>query len=445
MTLPDTIAAIATAPGRAGIGVVRVSGSTLAAFAERLTNRVLTPRRAHRVEFFDAEGRALDSGIALWFPAPHSYTGEDVLELQAHGNPPILLLLLERCLALGARIAEPGEFTRRAFLNDKLDLAQAEAVADLIAAATAAAARSAVRSLTGEFSSEVRALVEELIELRMFAEAVIDFPEDSIDHLVGVPSRIQQLQARLGSIRSRAGQGAILRRGLQIVLAGVPNVGKSSLLNRLAGENLAIVASVPGTTRDAIRQTLDLDGMPVNIVDTAGLRDSGDEVEVLGVERSWAEIEKADAVLLMLDARSGIGDAEREIMARLPQGVPQILVHNKIDLAGYPPRRDAEAGAPVAVHVSAKLGSGIELLREELKRVAGWEASHEDSFMARERHLAALDTAAAAIARAGEQLETLEFIAEELRVAQTALNGITGEFSADDLLGEIFSRFCIGK
>jgi tRNA modification GTPase len=448
VTPAEPIAAIATAPGRAGIGVVRVSGPALRNFAEQLTRLTLSPRHAHRADFHDADGRVIDNGIALLFPAPHSYTGEDVLELQAHGSPVILKLLLERCLELGARLAEPGEFTRRAFLNDKLDLAQAEAVADLIAATTAAAARSAVRSLSGEFSSEIRALVDDLVELRMLAEAMIDFPEEGIDLVdsAGGPARIQQLQSRLAAIRVRAGQGAILRRGLQVVLAGAPNVGKSSLLNRLAGEELAIVATVPGTTRDTIRQTLDLDGMPVTVIDTAGLRETGDEVENLGIARSWAEIRKADAVVLMLDARNGVGDGEREILAKIPPELPLIHVHNKIDLAAYAPRRDAPTdAAPVKIHLSAKLGLGLGLLRAELKRIAGWEATGEDSFMARERHLAALAQAAAALDRAGAQLETLELFAEELRVAQVALNGITGEFTADDLLGEIFSRFCIGK
>lgn len=454
MTPADTIAAIATAPGRAGIGVVRVSGPALAAFAEQLTRKTLRPRQVQRVDFHDVDGGVIDSGIALLFTAPHSYTGEDVLELQAHGSPVILRLLLERCLELGARLAEPGEFTRRAFLNDKMDLAQAEAVADLIAATTATAARSAVRSLAGEFSSEIRALVEELVELRMLAEANIDFPEEQIDFLdaAGAPGRLQQLQAKLAAICARARQGAILRRGLQVVLAGAPNVGKSSLLNRLAGEDLAIVTAVPGTTRDTVRQTLDLDGIPVNIIDTAGLRDTSDEVEALGIARTWAEIATADAVVLMLDARSGVDTAEREIMAKLPSGVPLILVHNKIDLAAYAPKREIttdraaqDSSAAVAIHLSAKLGLGIDLLREELKRIAGWEASGEDVFMARERHLAALAIAGAALQRAKGQLNALEFFAEELRLAQAALNGITGEFSADDLLGEIFSRFCIGK
>lgn len=448
MTRADIIAAIATAPGHAGIGVVRVSGPALQSFSTALTRRSLSPRRAERVQFVDAETRVIDDGIALLFAAPNSYTGEDVLELQAHGSPVVLRLLLERCLELGARLAEPGEFTRRAYLNDKLDLAQAEAVADLIAATTTAAARSAVRSLSGEFSQEIRGLVDDLVELRMLAEAHIDFPEEGIEFLDSgaAPRRLAQLQARLDALRQRATQGAILRRGLHVVLAGAPNVGKSSLLNRLAGEELAIVTAIPGTTRDTVRQTLDLDGIPVNIVDTAGLRDTGDEVEALGIARTWTEIGKADAIVLMFDAREGVGAAERDILAKLPQGLPHVLVHNKIDLAAQAPlREDDEKNAAVAIHLSAKTGAGVDLLREELKRIAGWEASGEDLFMARERHLAALAQAAAALERAVTQTAVLELLAEELRLAQAALNTITGEFSADDLLGEIFSRFCIGK
>jgi tRNA modification GTPase len=448
VTRAETIAAIATAPGRAGIGVVRVSGPSLQSFAAALTKRNLSLRRVERVQFLDAGSRVIDDGIALLFAAPHSYTGEDVLELQAHGSPVVLRLLLERCLELGARLAEPGEFTRRAYLNDKLDLAQAEAVADLIAATTAAAARSALRSLSGEFSQEIRGLVEDFVELRMLAEAHIDFPEEGIGFLDSgeAPRRLAQLQARLDALRLRAQQGAILRRGLQVVLAGAPNVGKSSLLNRLAGEELAIVTAVPGTTRDTVRQTLDLEGVPVNIVDTAGLRDTSDEVETLGIARTWEEIGKADAIVLVLDARDGVGPAERDILAKLPQGLPRILVHNKIDLIeGQARRQDDGANAAVAIHLSAKTGAGVDLLRDELQRIAGWEASGEDVFMARERHLAALSQAAAALQRAAAQTAALELFAEELRLVQVALNTITGEFSADDLLGEIFSRFCIGK
>lgn len=444
--MTDTIAAVATAPGRAGIGVVRVSGTGLAAFAERLTAKTLEPRHAELAAFLAADGSAIDNGIALLFLAPHSYTGEDVLELQAHGSPVVLQLLLARCLELGARIAEPGEFTRRAFLNHKLDLAQAEAVADLIAATTAAAARSALRSLAGEFSSEVHALTGELVELRMLTEAGIDFPEEGEAFLDSgeAVTRLAELQRKLDAILARARQGAILRRGLQVVLAGQPNVGKSSLLNLLAGQELAIVTAIPGTTRDTVRETLDLDGVPVNIIDTAGLREAGDEVEALGIARTWGAIAKADAVILMVDAARGLGDAERDILAKLP-AVPRIVVFNKIDLADMEPRRESATGEfAAAIYLSAKFGSGVEFLRQEIKIIAGWEDAQEDVFMARERHLAALQRALAALKQARANTAA-ELVAEELRLAQVALGEITGEFTADDLLGEIFSRFCIGK
>ena len=450
MTHSDTIAAIATAPGRAGVGVVRVSGrSSLGSFAQSLTGRILVPRRAHFTRFLAADGSTIDNGIALLFVAPASYTGEDVLELQAHGGPVVLQLLLKRCFDLGARPAEAGEFTLRAFLNDKLDLAQAEAVADLIEATTAGAARSAVRSLSGEFSKEIRALVEGLIELRMLAESSLDFPDEDGDflQLADAQVRVVELRAALEGIRKRAKQGSILRRGLHVVLAGKPNVGKSSLLNRLAGDEVAIVTAIPGTTRDAVRQTLDLDGIPIDIIDTAGLRDTQDEVERLGMARTWSEIARADAVVLMLDARDGLGDAEREILAKLPPGLRRIFVHNKIDLSGATPRREEATGEPpgAAIFLSAKSGDGVGLLRAELRRVAGWEQVAEDVFMARERHLAALERAGGALDRAKASLGALELFAEELRLAQGALSEITGEFSSDDLLGEIFSRFCIGK
>ena len=445
----DTIAAIASAPGRAGIGIVRVSGPSLAAFTQTLTGKTPLPRQARLTQFLAADGSAIDTGITVLYQAPASYTGEDVLELQAHGSPVVLRLLLERCLELGARLAEPGEFTRRAFLNDKLDLAQAEAVADLIDATTSAAARSAMRSLSGEFSREIHALVDALTELRMLAEANIDFPDEEVDLLetADARARLGALQTRLAQVFSRARQGAVLRRGLQVVLAGQPNVGKSSLLNRLAGEDLAIVTAVPGTTRDAVRQTLDLDGIPVNVVDTAGLRDTRDEVESLGIARTWSEIARADAIVLMVDARTGVGAPERDILENLPKGAPRIVVFNKIDLAGLAPGRSEsrEGPAGTAIHLSALQGTGVDLLVDALKQIAGWEGAGEDVFMARERHLAAMENARAALARAGPVLGAPELLAEELRLAQTALGEITGEFSADDLLGRIFSRFCIGK
>ena len=445
----DTIAAIATAPGRGGVGVIRISGSNLLPFAFALTGKTPKPRHATLADFRAAEGAAVDSGILLFFPGPHSFTGEDVLELQGHGGPVVMQMLLARCLDLGARLAEPGEFSRRAFLNGKLDLAQAEAVADLIDAATASAARSAVRSLQGEFSQAIHALTDELINLRMLVEATLDFPEEDIDFLKAADAfgRLERLQRKLAEIFDRAGQGKLLQSGLHVVLAGQPNVGKSSLLNRLAGDELAIVTPVAGTTRDALRSTIQIEGIPLHIIDTAGLRETEDEVEKIGIERSWREIERADVVLLLVDARSGVGEADREILARLPEGLKRVTVYNKIDLSGAVAERHDEADG-VAISLSAKANQGIELLRSELLRIAGWHPA-EDVFIARERHLRALAAAQEHIAAADRVVRSerpaLELFAEELRLAQRALGEITGEFSADDLLGVIFSRFCIGK
>jgi tRNA modification GTPase len=445
----DTIAAIATAPGRGGVGVIRISGSNLLPFAFALTGKTPKPRHATLADFRAADGAAVDSGILLFFPGPHSFTGEDVLELQGHGGPVVMQMLLARCLDLGARLAEPGEFSRRAFLNGKLDLAQAEAVADLIDAATASAARSAVRSLQGEFSQAIHALTDELINLRMLVEATLDFPDEDIDFLKAADAfgRLERLQLKLAEIFDRAGQGKLLQAGLHVVLAGQPNVGKSSLLNRLAGDELAIVTPVAGTTRDALRSTIQIEGIPLHIIDTAGLRETEDEVEKIGIERSWREIERADVVLLLVDARSGVGEADREILARLPEGLKRVTVYNKIDLSGAVAERHDEADG-VAISLSAKANQGIELLRSELLRIAGWHPA-EDVFIARERHLRALAAAQEHIAAADRVVRSerpaLELFAEELRLAQRALGEITGEFSADDLLGVIFSRFCIGK
>ena len=442
----DPIAAIATAPGRGGIGVVRVSGGNLTPLAQAILGKMPAPRSAARVSFLDAHGAAIDDGIALFFPAPRSYTGEDVLELQGHGGVVVLQMLLKRCLELGARLAEPGEFTRRAFLNDKLDLAQAESVADLIEAATDSAARCALRSLRGEFSAAIEELLGQLIELRMLVEATLDFPEEELDPLdrADAKGRHGKLVCALETALAKSRQGSLLRTGLQVVLAGQPNVGKSSLLNRLAGEDLAIVTAIPGTTRDSVRQVIQLDGVPLNIVDTAGLRDTQDEVERMGIERTWSEIGKADVVLLLVDARVGVTKQDLEMLDRIPPGATRVFVHNKIDLAGSAPgvQRDQTS---ISIHVSAKTGLGMDLLRAELLAIAGWQQGAEDLFMARERHLVALREAALHAARAGEHFSRPELLAEELRLAQEQLNSITGEFAADDLLGEIFSRFCIGK
>lgn len=449
----DTIAAIATAPGRGGVGVIRISGSALLPFALALTGKTPQPRYATLADFKAADGSAVDTGILLFFPGPNSFTGEDVLELQGHGGPVVMQLLLARCLDLGARLAEPGEFSQRAFLNGKMDLAQAEAVADLIDAATASAARSAVRSLQGEFSRAIGELNDQLINLRMLVEATLDFPEEDIDFLKAADAfgRLNRLQGKLAEIFDRAGQGKLLQSGLHVVLAGQPNVGKSSLLNRLAGDELAIVTPIAGTTRDALRSTIQIEGIPLHIIDTAGLRETEDVVEKIGIERSWQEIERADLVLLLVDARAGVSDGDREILAKLPARLQRITVYNKIDLAGRAPERHDEHdahGDAVAISLSAKAGAGIDLLRGELLRIAGWHQT-EDVFIARERHLRALALAqehvATARAVAESPLPALELFAEELRLAQQALGEITGEFTADDLLGVIFSRFCIGK
>ncbi|WP_153111157.1 tRNA uridine-5-carboxymethylaminomethyl(34) synthesis GTPase MnmE [Propionivibrio limicola] len=442
---PETIAAIATAPGRGGIGVIRLSGSRLLATAEQLCGRQPLPRVATYASFKAADGSLIDSGLLLYFPAPHSFTGEDVLELHGHGGPVVMQMLLSRCLDLGARLAEPGEFTRRAFLNGKLDLAQAEAVIDLIDASTATAVRSAARSLQGSFSKEINVLLDQLIELRALVEATLDFPDEEVDFLEAADAfgRLERLQRKLAEVVDRAQQGRLLQGGLHVVLAGQPNVGKSSLLNSLAGDDLAIVTPVAGTTRDVVRSVLNIEGIPLHVIDTAGLRETTDEVERIGIERTWREIERADVVVLIVDARAGVSEADRAILAQLPERLARITVRNKIDLLGLAPERHDEEGG-VAISLSARQGAGTDLLRKELLRVAGWHPA-EDVFIARERHLRALSDTRTHIECAQAQLPALELFAEELRLAQVALGSITGAFSADDLLGEIFGRFCIGK
>jgi tRNA modification GTPase len=457
----DPIVAIATAPGRGGIGVVRLSfgraGEAAAQHAmQSLCGQRLNPRHASYVPFVDEKGEALDRGIALYFPAPHSYTGEHVLELQGHGGPIVLQLVLQRAIDtgrdFGLRLAEPGEFTRRAFLNDKLDLAQAEAVADLIEASTEAAARSAGRSLDGAFSRDIHVLVEDVINLRMLVEATLDFPEEEIDFLEAADARgkLARIRERLASVLADARQGALLREGLSVVLAGQPNVGKSSLLNALAGAELAIVTPIAGTTRDKVTQTIQIEGIPLHVIDTAGLRETQDEVERIGIERTWGEIGRADVVLHLLDARTGMNAGDVTIAARFPAGVPVVRVMNKADLAGVEASvTDADARGVREVRLSAKTGDGIALLRGELLRIAGWQAGAESIYLARERHLIALRAArehlGLAADHANQNSQALDLFAEELRLAQDQLNSITGEFSSDDLLGVIFSRFCIGK
>ena len=443
----DTIAAIATAPGRGGIGVVRVSGSALGEFARRLTGKNPEPRTAGFVRFRDGEDRVIDAGILLHFVAPHSFTGEDVLELQGHGGPVVLRLLLERCVELGARLARPGEFSQRAFLNGKLDLAQAEAIADLIEAESAAAARSAMRSLSGAFSREVHALADGLVDLRMLVEATLDFPEEEIDFLEKAQAftRMRALQQALETMLDRAGQGALLRNGMSVVLVGQPNVGKSSLLNALAGDERAIVTEIAGTTRDALRETITLEGVPAHIIDTAGLRDTDDVVERIGVERSWKEIARADVIVRLVDARTGLDDADRAIDARLPAGIPRLTVVNKIDLCGEHEASIEHVATGSELRVAIRHGWGLDLIRAELLRVVGWHAHDESVPLARERHLVALRRALDHLSAAGRSVSALELMAEELRLAHECLQEITGEFSSDDLLGVIFSRFCIGK
>ena len=437
----DTICAIATAPGRGGIGVVRVSGPLVLAIALAILDKPLRPRQAVLCNFLDADSSVMDQGIALLFPAPNSFTGEDVLELQGHGGPAVLRTIVARCQQLGARLAQPGEFTLRAYLNDKLDLAQAESVVDLINASSSQAAKSALRSLRGEFSQQVNHLVQSLIKLRMLVESTLDFPEEELEFLQAAKAKEQLavIRAEIDHLLRNAKQGKLLRDGLQVVLIGQPNVGKSSLLNKLAGEEVAIVTPIAGTTRDTVREEITLNGVPLHIIDTAGLRHTEDAVEKIGIERTWAAIEKADLALVILDASFGITPDDRAIMEKLPNNQPIIEVFNKVDLM---PQIPEEAGH---LYISAKTGQGLENLQKRLLQLAGWQQTGEEVCIARERHVAALQEAQQHLAQANENWQYLELMAEELTLAQKALSSITGEFTADDLLGEIFSKFCIGK
>jgi len=462
------IVAIATAAGRGAVGIVRASGRDLSPLIERVCGRSLAPRQATLLDFLDAQGQTIDRGLALHFPAPHSYTGEDVLELQAHGGPVVLQLLLARCLQAlpGARLAAPGEFTERAFLNDKLDLAQAEAVADLIDAGTEAAARSAGRALAGEFSHRVDGLAQRLVRLRTLVEATLDFPEEEIDFLqqADAAGQLSGITEALQALLATARQGALLREGLRVVIAGQPNVGKSSLLNALAGAELAIVTPIPGTTRDRVSESIQIEGVPVHVTDTAGLRrdeQAADEVERIGIGRSWDAIRAADCVLFLHDLTRAGQDAaydaaELDIEMLLPAGVQVIHVWNKADVGGLParvlPARAAGRSDPSSsetLTLSARTGQGLEALRQALLRTAGWQAAPEGVFIARARHVQALQRCAQhldlAHAHLAEPAPALDLLAEELRLAHQALGEITGAFTADDLLGEIFSKFCIGK
>lgn len=442
---PDNIAAIATPQGRGGIGIVRLSGPDLSAITAGILGKHPHSRQANYTAFLDSDGAVIDQGIALFFPAPHSYTGENVLELQGHGGIAVPQLILQRCLELGARMAHPGEFTQRAFLNNKLDLAQAESVADLIDATTSQAARSAMRSLQGEFSKAIHHLVDALIHLRMLVEAMLDFPEEDID-AADIGTRRELLSTivhDLERILDLAQQGSLLREGAHIVLVGQPNVGKSSLLNRLSGEDVALVSEIPGTTRDVIRQAIQLNGVPLHIVDTAGIREAQDKIEQMGIARTHDAAKKADAILFLVDASNSENPCEAEISAQLPKNIPRLEIVNKIDLIGQTPREEEVAGS-CRIYLSAKTGEGVDLLCNKLLELIGW---HQEAgvFMARERHVRALLDARNHLQQAEMTSDRSELLAEELRLAQEALNTITGEFTADDLLGEIFGKFCIGK
>ena len=441
----DTIAAIATPAGRGGVGIIRLSGPRVKHIAEQMLGQLTKPYRAAHRQFLGNDGRVLDDGVAIYFPAPHSFTGEDVLELQGHGGKVVMDMLLQACLQCGARLARPGEFSERAFLNDKLDLAQAEAIADLIDSSSEQAARSALRSLQGDFSSAINSLLTQITELRMYVEAALDFPEEEIDFLADqlVLDRLGKIQRQLSTIFEKARQGSLLREGMQLVIVGKPNAGKSSLLNALAGQDTAIVTEYAGTTRDVLRESINLDGMPLHVIDTAGLRDSDDPVEQIGIQRAWQAIERADLILFLVDDTEAADQSHYGLLGKMPEHLPRITVHNKIDKSGH-----AEGQHGEHLYISAKEQIGIDKLRELLKQRMGYQADSDDLFIARRRHLQALEDTQQAVDRASEQLQMFnagELMAEELRLAQDSLGQITGRFTPDDLLGEIFSSFCIGK
>lgn len=454
MSHSDTIVAQATPPGRGGVGILRISGAKAADIARAVLGKLPKPRYADYLPFTDSDGSVLDQGIALWFPGPNSFTGEDVLELQGHGGPVILDLLLKRIVALpGVRIAQPGEFSERAFLNDKLDLAQAEAIADLIDASSEQAARSAVNSLQGAFSVRINALVEALTYLRIYVEAAIDFPDEEIDFLSDgkIEAQLNAVIGDLNAVRAEARQGSLLREGMKVVIAGRPNAGKSSLLNALAGREAAIVTDIAGTTRDVLREHIHIDGMPLHIIDTAGLRDASDEVERIGIERAWQEIEQADRVLFMVDGTTTDATEAAAIwpdfVSRLPAELPITVVRNKADMTGESLGL-SEVNGHSLIRLSARTGAGVDTLRDHLKQTMGFSGNMEGGFLARRRHLQALELAATHLQQGKDQLLGAwagELLAEELRLAQQALSEITGEFTSDDLLGRIFSSFCIGK
>lgn len=453
MSATDTIAAIATPPGKGGVGIIRVSGPKAEAIAQAILQRVPEPRFAHYGAFYESDGDVLDQGIALFFPGPNSFTGEDVLELQGHGGPVILDCLLKRVLSLGARLANPGEFSERAFLNDKLDLAQAEAIADLIDASSEQAARNAMHSLQGAFSKHIHDLVEAVIQLRIYVEAAIDFPEEEIDFLSDgkVAGDLVQIIRQLKSVKQQARQGTLIREGMSVVIAGKPNAGKSSLLNALSGRDSAIVTHIEGTTRDVLREHIHIDGLPLHIIDTAGLRESPDEVEQIGIARAWDEIRKADRILMVVDSSNNAATDPTELWPDFVQQLDNTdhltLVRNKCDLSQLPVQEQSDSRVPV-ITLSAKTGDGVDTLRQHLKQCIGYTGTTEGGFTARRRHLDALDRAEQLLVTGQEQLLGMaagELLAEDLRQAQNCLSEITGEFTPDALLGRIFSSFCIGK
>ena len=444
--LIDTIAAIATASGAGGIGVVRISGPLASIIAIQILGHCPAPRYAAYLDFKSDNNELIDRGIAIFYPNPHSYTGEDVLELQAHGGTALMQLLLARCIALGARQAEPGEFTRRAYLNNKMDLAQAEAVADVINASTVEAARSAMRSLSGEFSNSINVVLARLVDLRMYVEACLDFPEEEIDFITQgkVSLKLANISDELNSVFEKAKQGSLLREGVKVVLIGQPNVGKSSLMNALAGEDIAIVTAIAGTTRDTIKNEIQIKGVPLHIIDTAGLRETEDEVEKFGIARTFLALETAHIALILLDVTKGITDKEKSILGRLPQQITKLWVHNKIDVS-HNLASIQEIDSQTHIYLSAKTGVGLDLLKMQLLKLVGYQALGDGVFMARARHINALNQVSNCLKNATFQINKAELVAEELRLAQLSLSSITGDFTPDDLLGEIFSKFCIGK
>ena len=447
----DIISAIATPPGQGGIGIIRISGKDLTKLTKKILGKLPKPRYAHLSQFLDADGRIIDQGIAIFFPGPNSYTGEDVLELQGHGGPAVMNLLLSQCLFAGARLAQPGEFTLRAYLNNKIDLIQAESVADIITASTSEAARCAANSLQGHFSIRIEELIELLTILRTFIEATLDFPEDETDNLqsLRVKEKLDHICTQLEQVFLTARQGSLLQEGVKIIIAGAPNVGKSSLLNQLAGDDVAIVTEIPGTTRDTIQKTIAIQGIPIHIIDTAGLRETTDVVEKKGIERTYAAIKNANMVIWLVDASQPRADIKNQMSSYILTNKPQITIFNKIDLLNENSRIEDE-GETSRIYLSAKTGIGIELLHQKILEIIGWQSKYTGggNFMARKRHLEALMQAKEHLGNAQEFTEKeyqLELLAEELRLAQLALSSITGRFTADDLLGKIFSNFCIGK